>query len=916
MSIFQQGMFRYDSSRDTPETIAQKRAIIAKIMGSQNAPKTIGDGLNALGDGIVANVLGQRAEAAETAGQSAASDLRSQFADWLTGQGTFPAAPNPGDSTAMADMPAPDYASARVAQAHGDSTAPAGNWLSYSNQGATRNLPISENLQRAMSFLPELGVTMDVYSGGQPARGTSSRRVGSTRHDHGNAADVTFRDASGRMLDWNTPADIPTLQAIVQRARASGVTGFGAGNDYMGAGRMHIGFGNPGVWGAGGRGVNAPEWLVQAYNTPYERGGAAAAVEAMGTGGLPQSFLGALDRAEGGGNYDTLFGHAQRDGGRFAGTRVSQMPISDVLAFADPRGAYGQHVKRQVGRVATPMGRGQIVGTTLRNVVGELGIDPSTPFNADTQHQIMGHLARRRIAGASTMDGKIAGLRSEWGGFKSVPRAQMEQIVRDIEASPANAVAANEAMATGGPSNGLTPDALQQWAFANYAPQPANGAVDAVNSLADGSLPDPAQWPEIQRRAMTSEPADPATWPQRQAALMRETSPQWLNDTIDAAGVPVAETEADILAQEQAMAAQDPMAFQPSPGTQSRIAQSLPMQQPAPPMPAPQTVQDRPVAPVQMAQAGGFPEMAGRDPSRPPPPDFNMLMQVMGNPFMDEGTKAFAQAQLQQYMQSRDPMRQADLAYKQAQTQKLQREAASGNTTYGLNPIYGQDSQGNTVLGVLGNDGSFKPVDTGGVNVSTGVDRVDLGTHFGLLDKRSGQMVGTLPKNNYTPKFDETSGSEDAKRAAAARADLPKVEDNANAILGMIQSLSTDPYLDSMVGPVSGRLPNISGDAARVQSKMDQIGGQAFLQAFETLRGGGQISNVEGERATAALARLNTAQSPQDYRKALDELSAIVRTSLDRARRSAGAGSGNNPPPGASGDGWQDMGGVRIRRKQ
>lgn len=161
-----------------------------------------------------------------------------------------------------------------------------------------------------------------------------------------------------------------------------------------------------------------------------------------GGGFLPQSFLGALDSTEGAGNYDTLFGHAQRDGGRFAGTRVSQMPISDVLAFADPRGAYGQHVKKQVGRVATPMGRGQIVGTTLRKAVGELGIDPSTPFNADTQHQIMGHLARRRIAGAQTMDGKIANLRSEWKGFKSVPRAQMEQIVRDLEGSPTNAVAA------------------------------------------------------------------------------------------------------------------------------------------------------------------------------------------------------------------------------------------------------------------------------------------------------------------------------------------------------------------------------------------------------------------------------------------------------------------------------------------
>ena len=403
-------------------------------------------------------------------------------------------------------------------------------------------------------------------------------------------------------------------------------------------------------------------------------------------------------------------------------------------------------------------------------------------------------------------------------------------------------------MATGGLPNGLTPDALQQWAFANYAqPQQSGSAVDAVNALGAAQT------------------------------------------------VPVAENEADIIAQEQAMAQQDPAAF----AAQGAMPQAAPMQQP-----------------MQVAQAGGFPEMAGRDPSRQPPPDLNMLMQVLSNPFMDEGTKAYAQAVLQQHMQARDPSHQLDMDYRRAQIEKLNREAAGGNRRYGLNPIYGQDAQGNTVLGVLGDDGSFKPVDTGGVNISTGVDRVDLGTQWGLLDKRSGQMVGSIPKENYQEAFDTASGTNDAKSAAEARANLPKVEDNATAILGMIESLSTDPYLDSMVGPVSGRLPNVSADAARVQSKMDQIGGQAFLQAFETLRGGGQISNVEGERATAALARLNTAQSPQDYRQALEELSTIVRTSLSRARRSAGSGSGNNPPPGASGDGWQDMGGVRIRRKQ
>lgn len=672
--------FIFDTSKgETPQTIAMKRALAAQIMGgfgnrpARNVGEGIGNAFASLGQGITANVMNRRAAAGEEAGQATAGDLRQQLISSMMGQSSFPAAPNPGNTSSMATMPAPDYASARVAQAH---------------------------------------------NAGSP---------------------------------------------------------------------------------------------------------------------LPNSFLSAVDSTEGAGGYDTLFGHAQR--GPFAGTDVSQMTIGDALAFASPSGAYGQHVKGQIGRVATPMGRHQIVGTTLRNAVQEMGLDPSTPFDRNTQDTIAAHLARRRIASADTMEGKVSALRSEWEGFKNVPRSQMEQIVRDLEAAPAAQPSAS----------GLTPEALQAWGATAYA-MPAGGALGAVNALG-------------------------AAQP-----------------------VPVAENEADIIAQEQAMAAQDPAAF----AAQGAMPQAAPMQQ----------------QPVQVAQAGGFPEMAGRDPSRPPPPDLNMLMHVLSNPFMDDGTKAYAQAVLNQHMQAQDPSHQLDMDYRRAQIEKLNREAAGGNRRYGLNPIYGQDAQGNTVLGVLGDDGSFKPVDTGGVNISTGVDRVDLGTQWGLLDKRSGQMVGTLPKENYQEAFDTASGTNDAKSAAEARANLPKVEDNATAILGMIESLSTDPYLDSMVGPVSGRLPNVSADAARVQSKMDQIGGQAFLQAFETLRGGGQISNEEGKRATAAIARLNTSQNPADYRQALEELSTIVRTSLDRARRSAGAGAGSNPPPGASGDGWQDMGGVRIRRKQ
>lgn len=139
------------------------------------------------------------------------------------------------------------------------------SWLRYANQGATRDDPLSQRMTQALaSFLPEMGVEVEVFSGGQGPAGSGDARTGSTRHDHGNAADVFFH-RNGRRLSWENPSDVPVLQEIVRRGRAAGLTGFGAGPGYMTPGSMHIGFGAPAVWGDGGRSANAPDWLREAY---------------------------------------------------------------------------------------------------------------------------------------------------------------------------------------------------------------------------------------------------------------------------------------------------------------------------------------------------------------------------------------------------------------------------------------------------------------------------------------------------------------------------------------------------------------------------------------------------------------------------------------------------------------------------
>ncbi len=188
-------------------------------------------------------------------------------------------------------------------------------WLLYENSGATRNQPLAPELVRAMGFLPELGLSMKVFSGGQPGIGTSDARVGSTRHDHGGAADAFFYRGNER-LDWANPEHVPLFQDIVRRAKAVGVTGFGAGPGYMQPGSMHIGFGAPAVWGAGGSGANAPDWLREAF-------GAAPA----GQPSQPLSFGSAV---EGGPGLAAMFA-----------------PTADGLSMGFPTAPQGQMAKRK-----------------------------------------------------------------------------------------------------------------------------------------------------------------------------------------------------------------------------------------------------------------------------------------------------------------------------------------------------------------------------------------------------------------------------------------------------------------------------------------------------------------------------------------------------------------------------------------
>lgn len=132
-----------------------------------------------------------------------------------------------------------------------------------------------------------------------------------------------------------------------------------------------------------------------------------------------------------------------------------------------------------------------------------------------------------------------------------------------------------------------------------------------------------------------------------------------------------------------------------------------------------------------------------------------------------------------------------------------------------------------------------------------------------------------------------------AEKAERERA-LAAQQASIAAQIGVIDKALTHPGRTTVTG-LSGNLDPrnyIAGtDATNFKTVIDQLGGAAFLQAFESLKGGGQITEVEGKKATDAIARLNTAQSDDEFKASLEELRGIMAAGQARL-------GGSATPPG------------------
>ncbi|ADJ21996.1 hypothetical protein Hden_1588 [Hyphomicrobium denitrificans ATCC 51888] len=248
------------------------------------------------------------------------------------------------------------------------------------------------------------------------------------------------------------------------------------------------------------------------------------------------------------------------------------------------------------------------------------------------------------------------------------------------------------------------------------------------------------------------------------------------------------------------------------------------------------------------------------------------------------GPKLMA-AQAGMYLDPRDSQAK-DLALQEtrAKINKLNTEAANGGEAYGkTGAIFLNPDTGRYEAVQFGGRGQVKRTELGGLTPSRGTGEIDTGTGTQIIDKATGQPIRTVNKDVAGAASLREQGEAEGK----AVADLPRQIDNAQLALDTIDAIRKHPGKQYGVG-VYGVLPGIPGTQQRgFVNLVDQAKGQVFLQAFNSLRGGGQITEAEGSKATQALARMDRAQSQEDFDRALDDYSAIVQRGMDRARTQA-----------------------------
>lgn len=267
--------------------------------------------------------------------------------------------------------------------------------------------------------------------------------------------------------------------------------------------------------------------------------------------------------------------------------------------------------------------------------------------------------------------------------------------------------------------------------------------------------------------------------------------------------------------------------------------------------------------------------------------DFGSIANALSNPWVTPTQGSVATALMNNQISQNDPLNQLRLQQAQLEYDNLLNGGGTDETFYGTGiPI--DNGDGTISYGQFGNQGGFNIPELGpGQSFLTPVQQLNTGTGFQGVDRFGNQTESYTPIDSFTPAQDAALGKVIGDAAAARILDLPATIATTDNMVNSIDGILNDPAFDNSTGWLAWMQGVPGTEQYRFGQRALQLQGQAFLQAFDSLKGAGQITEVEGTKATQAIGRLSTAQNPADYRNALNELKGIITAAKQRAIDSA-----------------------------
>ena len=136
-------------------------------------------------------------------------------------------------------------------------------------------------------------------------------------------------------------------------------------------------------------------------------------------------------------------------------------------------------------------------------------------------------------------------------------------------------------------------------------------------------------------------------------------------------------------------------------------------------------------------------------------------------------------------------------------------------------------------------------------------------------------------------------GSARGAAVGEAQVSLRSVIDGANQVITTVNKIRNHPALDAVfnnwMGGLNPKLFAANTPERDLAELLEQATGTVFLQGFKAVKGGGQITEIEGTKAEVSLLNLSKAQTKGQFMNGLEEfLGVVIRGAKDAELKARG----------------------------